>query len=253
MAKNQNTSYYQKVEAQARTARQTTKPMAPAASATPKVGPKPRKKSHRLRSWLIILFLIGIILILAPFVIVQLIKSTNEGRIYTSVAATPARPVAIVFGAGLNRNGTPSPILADRLDGAISLYRSSKVERLLMTGDGTTNQEVTSMRAYALRQGVPDRAILTDAAGLRTYDSCYRAAHNFAITSAVLVTQGYHLPRALYLCNSLGIDSVGLKAGRDAYPNQDYYNSREFLATFLSWVDINIGHPRPEDSNGRGD
>jgi vancomycin permeability regulator SanA len=83
---------------------------------------------------------------------------------------------------------------------------------------------------------------------LRTYDSCWRAAKSYGISSAILVTQAYHLPRALYLCNSLGVDSVGLKAGRERYPGQDYYNGREFLAILGSWVDVNISRPTPEAS-----
>lgn len=207
---------------------------------------KPARRGRRLRSWLIILLLLLTVLVLSPFAIVQLINSTNQSRIYTSPAETPARPVAMVFGAGLLRDGSPSWMLADRLDSAISLYKSGKVERLLMTGDQVNSQEVNSMRNYAQRKGVPAAAIVGDNAGLRTYDSCFRAYHNFGVTRAVLVTQAYHLPRALYLCNSIGIDSVGLKAGRDNYPNQEYYNSREFLATFASWVDINITRPKPE-------
>ncbi|HEX2915418.1 MAG TPA: ElyC/SanA/YdcF family protein [Chloroflexia bacterium] len=215
-----------------------------------------KKRGGRLKSWLFILVLLCVIIALSPFVIVQLINNTNESRIYTSIDATPSRPVAIVFGAGLNRNGTPSPMLADRLDSAIELYKNGKVQRLLMSGDDVTSVEVTSMKNYAIKHGVPAGAIIADTAGLRTYDTCYRATHNFGINQAVLVTQGYHLPRALYLCNSLGVESVGFKAGRDNYPNQDYYNSREFMATFLSWVDVTFTQPTPEitrmpESGGR--
>ncbi len=206
------------------------------------------QRRHRLKSGLLAGILVLAIMVFTPFVIVQLINNTNESRIFTSLPATPARPVAIVFGAGLQRNGNPSWMLADRLDSAIELYRAGKVQRLLMTGDNVTSQEVNSMRNYAISHGVPADRILADDAGLRTYDSCYRAAHNFGLTRAILVTQVYHLPRALYLCNALGVESVGFKAGREDYPNQEYYNSREFMATFLSWVDVTITHPQPEIS-----
>jgi vancomycin permeability regulator SanA len=210
--------------------------------------PDPRKyrRNRRLRRWLLIGLLVVLALALSPFIIVELIKVTNESRTYNSVQAIPARPVAIVFGAGLNRDGSPSWMLADRLDGAVALFKAGKVEKLLLTGDEVTSQEISAMRAYATGKGVPPTRILTDHAGLRTYDSCYRASHKFDIHSAILVTQAYHLPRALYLCNALGIDAVGLKAGLQNYPNQDYYNQREFLATFLSWVDITITQPKPE-------
>jgi vancomycin permeability regulator SanA len=204
-----------------------------------------RRKGRPLKWLLVVLFVVAI-LALSPFVIVQLIKFTNQSRIYSDVPAIPARPVGIVFGAGLNRDGSPSRMLADRLDGAIALYKAGKVEKLLLTGDEVTNLEISAMRTYAIQNGIPEAKILTDRAGLRTYDSCYRAIHNFNIKSAILVTQGYHLPRALFLCNGLGIDAVGLKAGQDSYPNQDYYNQREFLATFLSWIDLTITQPKPE-------
>ena len=223
--------------------RKNTKARQPTRAAQPT---KAKRRGGRGRSWLFILALLGLLMILAPFVIVQLIKTTNESRIFLSVEGTPARPVAVVFGAGLNRDGSPSPMLADRLNSSVALYKAGKVQRLFMTGDNTTSQEVTAMRNYAVRQGVPANDITGDQAGLRTYDSCYRAVHTYGLTSAVLVTQGYHLPRALYLCNSMGLNSVGLKAGRDNYPGQQSYNEREFMATFLSWIDITISQPKPE-------
>lgn len=216
------------------------------ASAAPNIASRREAaRSARRGRRKIILFLLFILLILSPFLIVQLINSSQESRIYTSVSAIPARPVAIVFGAGLNRDGTPSPILADRVQAAVNLYRAGKVQSLLMTGDEVGNTEPTAMRDYAVRQGVPRNAITLDFSGLRTYDSCYRAVHNFNVTQAVLVTQGYHLPRALYTCNGLGVDAVGLKAGRDSYLGQEYYNNREFMATFLSWVEVTITRPAP--------
>jgi vancomycin permeability regulator SanA len=200
-----------------------------------------RKKPRRT----LIMFLLVVLLILSPFLIVQCISLTQEPRIYTTVQATPSRPVALVFGAGLNRDGSPSLMLADRLDAAIALYRAGKVQSLLMTGDEVGSIEPTAMRDYALQHGIPRNAITLDTVGLRTYDSCYRARHTFNVTKAILVTQGYHLPRALYTCEGLGLDVVGLKAGRDNYPNQSYYNSREFMATLLSWVEITITRPTP--------
>lgn len=206
---------------------------------------KPDKRRHRGRSWLTIFFLLIVIAALSPFVVVQLINATNESRIYSTVQTVPAKPVAIVFGAGLQRDGTPSWMLADRLNGAVQLYKAGKVQRLLLTGDSVTSREVSAMRTYVLQRGVPAAAIQGDDEGLRTYDSCYRASANFGVSKAILVTQGYHLPRALYLCNSLGVEAVGYKAGRDDYPNQEFYNNREFLATFGSWLDITVIKPAP--------
>lgn len=178
--------------------------------------------------------------------LVYFITEGQNSLIYNEVSGIPSRPVALVFGAGLNRDGTPSWMLADRIDAGIALYKSGKVQKLMMTGDGIDNNEVNAMSLYAQQRGVPASAIIKDSGGLRTYDSCWRALNSFQIHSAILVTQGYHLPRALYLCKSLGIDSIGLKAGLERYPGQDFYNGREFFAILGSWFDINIFKPTPE-------
>lgn len=136
----------------------------------------------------------------------------EQPRMYWNAAAVPARPVAIVFGAGLKPDQTPSAMLADRLDGAFALYRAHKVRSLLFTGDNGTiwHNELAAMLAYAVERGIPRSAIALDYAGFTTRDSCYRAAILFHVRSAVLVTQAYHLPRALYLCRGMGIDAIGL-------------------------------------------
>src|SRR5215212_2568050 len=123
----------------------------------------------------------------------------------------PVRQVAIVFGAQVRRNGMPSAVLRDRIETAVALYTEGKVEKLLMSGDnrfGNYN-EPEAMRQYALSAGVPDEAIVLDYAGRRTYDTCYRAKAIFGVKKALLVTQGFHLPRAVFLCNMLGMDTVG--------------------------------------------
>jgi vancomycin permeability regulator SanA len=203
-----------------------------------------KKRGGKLKMWLLIIILLLVVAGLTPFLIVHSINDNYEKKVYTSTTAVPNAPVAIVFGAGLNRDGAPSWMLADRLKAAIELYQAGKVQKLLLTGDNVSSIEVDSMKNYVVRRGVPAEVVIRDDAGMRTYDSCYRAVHNFGITNAILVTQGYHLPRALYLCDSLGVRSVGFKAGIDDYPGQGFYNSREFWATFNSWLDINIIHPK---------
>lgn len=169
-----------------------------------------------------------------------------QDRIYTRVEKVPAAPVAIVFGAAV-RNGVPTPMLADRVSAAVQLYKAGKVQRLLMTGDNSRPDydEVTAMKRQAVAEGVPADKVNLDYAGFRTYDSCYRAKAVFGIAKAILVTQGYHLPRALFLANSLGIDAVGFKAGRDDYGGQAYYDAREAAALVVSWYEVNVTHPLP--------
>jgi SanA protein len=161
----------------------------------------------------------------------------------------PSRRVAIVFGAGLWRNGSATPVLIDRVTTAANLYLSGKVEKLLMSGDNrfVDYNEPSVMRALALSLGVPDGAIVLDYAGRRTYDTCYRAKAIFEVSAAILVTQGFHLPRAIYLCNKLGVDSIGVDADLRTYRKFSllYWNARELLATVSALWDVNIGHPVP--------
>ena len=179
---------------------------------------------------------------------------------YDGVAAVPREPVAIVFGAGLD--GTqPSHALRDRLDAAIALYRAHKVPHLLVTGDNRTAayDEPTAMRTYLVRHGVPATAITRDYAGFDTFDSCARARAVFGVRRAVLVTQDYHLPRALYLCQHLGIASVGLSVpdwqhhpdqASFRYPlrMQISFTAREWLARTKAVWDTDVAGRRPDVS-----
>jgi SanA protein len=169
-------------------------------------------------------------------------------KIY-SAADVPTTRVAIVFGAGLWRNGTATPVLIDRVTTAANLYLAGKVEKLLMSGDNRFEDynEPAVMRKLALSLGVPDEAIVLDYAGRRSYDTCYRAKAIFGVTDAILVTQAFHLPRVIYLCNQLGVNSVGVKADLRVYqtPSLLYWNARELLATVAALWDVNIGHPIP--------
>ena len=167
-----------------------------------------------------------------------------SGKIYTS-ADVPARPVAIVFGARIYGDGRLSAMLADRVTTAAQLYHVGKVRALLLTGDNSFVEynEPEAMRQVALDLGVPDDAIVLDYAGFRTYDSCYRARDIFQVDAAILVTQDFHMDRALLICNQLGIDSVGVAADAvrpTGYARGSMLSSlfREFPATALSVLDL---------------
>ncbi|GAA1266629.1 ElyC/SanA/YdcF family protein [Kitasatospora nipponensis] len=142
----------------------------------------------------------------------------QSGRIRT-VADVPAEPVAVVFGAGLE-DGEPSPYLAHRLDAALELYRAGKVRAILVTGDNdrTSYNEPGAMYAYLVAHGVPAVRVVRDYAGFDTWDSCTRARRIFGVDHAVLVSQDFHVRRALALCRSAGIDSyaVGVPEPHDA-------------------------------------
>ncbi|MQY04836.1 SanA/YdcF family protein [Actinomadura macrotermitis] len=128
-----------------------------------------------------------------------------------SAEAVPATPVALVLGAGI-WGDTPSPLLARRLDLAADLYRRGKVKVLLVSGDNRTKgyDEPTVMRAYLVAHGVPEGKVVRDFAGLDTWDSCTRAKRIFGVTRLTVVTQEFHLPRAVALCRAAGLDAWGV-------------------------------------------
>ncbi len=195
-----------------------------------------------------ILFLVlaaGIIIIGLP----RLASELYALKRIVNPATMTGRPVAIVFGAGLKRDGSPTDVLRDRVAAASDLYFSGKVKKLLMSGDNRFENynEPAAMRAYALELGVPDGDIILDYAGRRTYDTCYRAKEIFGIQQAVLVTQRFHLPRALVICNGLGLDGVGVAADRRVYRQyaQNFWNLREFPATLMAFIDTFVTRPLP--------
>lgn len=151
--------------------------------------------------------------------------------IYSISDSTPA-DAAIILGARVYKSGAPSPVLADRLQTGISLYKAGKVKKLLMTGDHgqTSYDEVNNMRRFALKEGVPEQDIFMDHAGFSTYESMYRARDVFRVNKAIVVTQKFHLPRALFLARNLGIDAQGVTADKRKYAGEDYLYFRELFA-----------------------
>jgi len=170
-----------------------------------------------------------------------------EPMIFAHVEAVPIRPAAIVFGAGYWPSGRLSNILMDRMDTAIALYEGGKVHKLLLTGDNRVvdYNEPQRMAEYALARGIPPEDLVLDYAGRRTYDSCYRARAIFGLGEAVLVSQAYHLPRALFTCSRLGLDVVGIGADRRQYVYQRWYRLRELLALARAWLDVTVLKPLP--------
>lgn len=164
----------------------------------------------------------------------HLVHESYADRIIPLAEAPPA-PVALVFGAGLAPGGVPSPVLAQRLDAAVALWRAGKVESLLLSGDNSDrfHDETQAMRRYVLKQGVPDSAVRGDASGLSTYDSCVRAHTVFGARQALLVTQRFHLPRALFIANSVGLDAWGVAAD-EGRPSTRRYLVRETLSRVLA-------------------
>lgn len=200
------------------------------------------KFSTRFALILSLLVLLGL---LFPKLIVW---SFASPRIFTK-EGVPAGRVAIVFGAGLRYDGTPTAILRDRVQTAVQLYQLGKVNKLLMSGDNRVvdYNEPEAMRQYALGLGIPDEDIVLDYAGRRTYDTCYRASAIFQVNTAVLVTQDFHLPRAIFLCNWFGVESVGVESNNNYYRkiSRFIWNTREIFATSQAVWDVYALKPVP--------
>lgn len=202
---------------------------------------------RRKRALILGAMLVGIVSMLMLVSVRAYSAERAKGQIYT-LDAVPDYPVAIIFGAWVTRSGRPSAMLADRIKMGVELYNAGKVKALLLTGDNSidTYNEPEAMRQYALSLGVPDSALVLDYAGFRTYDSCYRARDIFKVDQAILVTQAFHLDRALLTCNSLGIESVGVAA--DVMRPTGYARSaimssqmRELPSTAMALLDIISG------------
>ncbi len=210
--------------------------------------PAPRAAPGRRlvrRRWLVL----GALAVLAALVALPRLffVAAYRGDIYQTSTA-PQAPVAIVFGAGIRPDGSATPVLYDRVATAAGLYRQGQVSRLLLTGDGQAagHDEPGAMRAVALALGVPDSALLLDRDGVRTYLSCHRARAVYGVERAVLVTQDFHLPRALYLCDRLGVTVTGVATTTRSYDwkLRAGWQVREVLASAGAWWDVNILRPR---------
>lgn len=186
--------------------------------------PRARASSRRLLRAAVL----GCVLALLPATWTNVSASP---RVRTAAEVPPA-PVAVVFGAGL-WEGEPSPYLAHRLDTAARLYRAGRVRAVLVTGDNSRRDydEPNAMRGYLVRHGVPGSRIVNDYAGFDTWDSCARARRIFGVRRAVLISQGFHIRRALVLCRAAGVDAHGVAASSDPRDITWYYGGvREIVA-----------------------
>ena len=162
------------------------------------------------------------------------VLSTHYADRIHSPEEARSMPIAIVFGAGLRRDGRPTTVLADRVSTAVTLYQQGKVKTLLMSGSSNASgyDEAAAMLEFAISLGVPQEDILVDSEGDRTYLTCARAKNIYGVERALLVTQRYHLPRALILCDALSIESEGIAADLRPYSAQTSWSVREVGATY---------------------
>jgi vancomycin permeability regulator SanA len=203
--------------------------------------------AKKYKWWLLGAAVVFALLLWGPTVYAKL--STSPGRHDLSVtpaARIPHKHVAIVFGAGLYDGDKPTSYLRERVTTAVDLYKAKRVDKLLMTGDNSvmSYNEPAAMLKLAIKLGVPKDDVTLDYAGRNTYDSCYRARHIFKVSQATLVTQGYHLPRAMMTCRGLGMDVIGVAAEHESRDYTVGYIIREWLSTDKAAYQI-IAKPNP--------
>lgn len=202
------------------------------------------KRERRLRPlWLWTLWGIpALVLCLGLFVLAVNIFIIHEADpfLVSGLDKAPSAPVAIVLGAAFYSDTAPSPMMADRMDAAIHLYREGKVGQLLLSGDSRTpGNQVSQMLGYVTAHGVPHKDILTDGAGYTTYHTMLRAKTVFHIDSALVCTQDFHLARSIYLARSLGIDANGVPAEIRGYSSLKE-TMREWGARVKAFVQISF-------------
>ncbi|MCL1907036.1 MAG: YdcF family protein [Propionibacteriaceae bacterium] len=197
------------------------------------------KKSHpSRRKIMVVSVLVALVLMLSPLVVTSV---ASDGRSYTVDTVDP-HDVVIVFGAGLYGD-QPTPYLKARLTIARDLYNSGKVRAILLTGDNLTehHNEPAVMKKWLIDHGIPEDVIVLDHAGEDTYTSCVRARKIFGVTSAIIVSQEYHLPRAISVCRLVGVDVVAVGDPYDPeYNGWKWwrYTAREYPATVKMILDV---------------
>lgn len=156
---------------------------------------------------------------------------STAGQVMTLDSALPAQ-AALLPGARVYSDGDVSPIVADRIAMTYRLYAKNKVKRILISGDHGQKHydEVNTIRQKLLDLGIPAQDLFMDHAGFNTYDSIYRARDIFQVRSLIIVTQKFHLNRALYLANVMGVPAQGVVADRRRYRSHRYNEFREFFA-----------------------
>lgn len=174
------------------------------------------------------------------------IYKTKDRIITAEEAADYDADCILVLGCLVKDDGTPSNMLHDRLQRSVELYEAGAGKKLLMSGDhGQADyDEVNTMKRFAVERGVPSEDVFMDHAGFSTYESLYRAKEVFGVKKVVIVTQKYHLYRALYIAQSLGLEAVGVAADYRSYTNQIYREVREVLARDKDFV-TSILKPKP--------
>jgi len=205
-------------------------------------------KSKRRTIKIIITTILSICLLftLVSLFIFWYVSDVGSKSIY-SKSSVPKADAIIVLGAYVFPNGTVSEMLADRLDTGIELFKAGKAPKIVVSGDHGRNSydEVNAMRKYLQDHGIKREVIFMDHAGFNTYDSIYRARDIFQIKKAIIVTQKFHLVRALYIARELKLEAYGVTSDNHVYPGIMMNNIREIGARLKAFLQAGIFKPKP--------
>lgn len=193
-----------------------------------------------------IIGLIGFIILVS----VNLFIVKNANQIYSSTDV-PTSTLAIIFGGGMKNNGAEmSDMQWDRVEVGAQLFKSGKVEQVMITGDDGwfKHDEITAMRNRLIELGVQPEKISADQHGYRTYESCLRETSLYNVTSAIVISQSFHLPRIQYLCEHFGMNTTLVQADKREYESWWVQNTREWLARVKAVVQAEITKPGPMNS-----
>lgn len=197
-----------------------------------------------MRRKIFFLVFLGALFIVVIFPL--LIMQSGENAIYNNTDEISDSRVLIVFGAGLRSDGRPSDVLMDRLLTAAELFERGKATRILVSGDNrfeNYNEPQVMHDVLVDELGIPVEALAVDYAGRRTFDTCARARELWGVDEAILVSQEFHLPRAIWTCSKLGIDSHGVSATRQPYVKDALFKAREWMAIYKAAFDVFILTP----------
>ncbi len=206
-----------------------------------------KNKRKKFRIILIGTILMSILALASILIINAYVKSSVKDRIITVADAISLEPNCIlILGAGVWGDGRPSHMLEDRLLQGIELYENGVSDRLLMSGDHGSKEydEVNVMKGFAIDKGIPSDHIFMDHAGFSTYESIYRARDIFKADKVIIVTQRYHMYRALYIAEKLGLEAYGVASDPRQYAGQESRELREILARVKDFLNC-ILKPEP--------
>ena len=202
-----------------------------------------------LKKMMVTFICILVIVLCGALVIINDVQAKGEKRIVIKDTLPKKVDAIIVLGAGVREDGTPSDILTDRLSTSLDILNMGVEGKLLLSGDHGREgyNEVGTMKDYILKNSdIKEKDIFLDHAGFSTYDSIYRAKDIFKVESAIIVTNEYHLPRALYLAEKLGIDAYGYTSDKREYYYMDAYKKREKIAQLKDFLFVNVLKPEPK-------